>query len=150
MKLRLSILFLLLSFGSQAQEYWDKKDFEISNRSIENTWREFSFTWQQQSSFNLPDGSFLHLKDQFQSEEIDMLAVIDKTNRNRVQREIDLGSPLPQRKEKEKKLFEISGDFQRRDPNDNFMNPYFPSPFMQNYNQRGFNARRYSPYRYGY
>lgn len=150
MKLRLSILFLLLGFGLQAQEYWDKKDFEISNRSIDNTWREFSFTWQQQSSFNLPDGSFLHLKDQFQSEEIDMLAVIDKTNRNKVQRKIDLGSPLPQRKEREKKLFEISGDFQVRDPNDNFMNPYYSNPFMNNYNQRGFNTRIYSPYRYGY
>ena len=150
MKLRLSILFLLFSFGLQAQEYWDRKDFEISNRSIDNTWREFSFNWQQQSRFNLPDGSFLHLKDQFQSEEIDMLAVIDKTNRNRVQRELDLGSPLPQRKEKDKKLFEISGEIKVRDPNDAFLNPYYPNPFMQNYNQRSFNSRRYSPYRYDY
>ncbi len=150
MKLRLSILFLLLGFGLHAQEYWDRKDFEISNRSIDNTWREFSFGWQEQSKFNLPDGSFLHLKNEIQDDQVDMLAIIDKTNRNKVQRKIDLGSPLPYRKEKEKKLFEISGDFQVRDPNDNFMNPYFSNPFIQNYNQRGFNTRIYSPYRYGY
>ena len=123
------ILALFAFSNMSAQEYWDRKDFEIGNRGIENTWREFSFSWQEQSSFNLPDGSFLHLKNHIQSDQIDMLAVIDKTNRNRVQREINLGSPLPQRKEKEKKLFEISGDVRVRDPNDIFLNPYYPKSF---------------------
>ena len=150
MKFRFFLLFLLCGLFAQAQECWDRKDFEISNRSIDNTWREFSFNWQEQSRFNLPDGSFLHLKDQFQKDEIDMLAVIDKTNRNRVQREVNLGSPLPQGKSKERKIFEVSGDFRPRDPNDTFLNPYFPNPFMQSYNQRPFNPRRYSPYRYDY
>ncbi len=77
-----------------------------------------------------------------------MLAVIDKTNRNRVQREVNLGSPLPQQKEKEKKLFEITGDFKVRDPNEVILNPYYPGPFLHNYSQRTFNTRRYSPYRY--
>lgn len=146
MKIRFLILFLLLGIVVQAQEYWDRKDFEIGNRSIDNTWREISFTWQTQSSFNLPDGSFLHLNNQVQKEQIDMLAVINQTNRNKVQREIDLGSPLPQRQAKEKKLFEISGELRARDPNDIFLNPYYSNPFLNNYNARGFGSRRYSPY----
>ena len=150
MKFRILFVLLLIGSYSQAQEYWDREDFEISNRSIDNTWREFSFNWQEQSRFNLPDGSFLHLKDQFQDDQVDMLAIIDKTNRNKVERKIDLGSPLPQRREKEKKLFEFSGDVQVRDANDPFINPYYQSPFMQNYNGRTFNSRRYSPYRYTY
>ncbi|GAA4320738.1 hypothetical protein GCM10023115_47930 [Pontixanthobacter gangjinensis] len=144
------LLLFLFAFGvMNAQEYWEREDFEISNRSIENTWREFSFTWQQPSSFKLPDGSFLHLNSQVQDEQVDMLAVIDKTNRNRVERKIDLGSPLPRQK-KEKKLFEISGDFRTRDQDDIFMNPYYSSPFIQNNNGRILNYRRYSPYRYNY
>lgn len=147
----LYLLLALFAFSNvSAQEYWDREDFEIGNRGIENTWREFSFSWQEQSRFSLPDGSFLHLKNHIQNDQIDMLAVIDQTNRNRVQREVDLGSPLPQRKEKEKKLFEISGDVRARDSNDIFLNPYYPSPFINNYNRRGLNSRRYSPYRYDY
>ena len=138
-------MFLLLGLTVQAQEYWDRKDFEIGNRAIENSWREIGFTWQTESQFNLPDGSFLHLKNSIQKEQVDMLAVIDKANRNKVQREIDLGSPLPQRKPKEKKLFEISGELRERDPNDIFMNPYFSNPYYQN----RFN-NRYSPYRFSY
>ncbi len=145
MKLRLFLLFLFIGLSGQAQEYWDRKDFEIGNRGIENSWREIGFSWQTESKFDLPDGSFLHLRDNIQKDQVDMLAVIDKANRNKVQREIDLGSPLPQRK-KEKKLFEISGDFRERDPNDIYLNPYFSSPL----NQNGFNNRRYSPYRYNY
>lgn len=149
MKLRLLIILLLVASSAQAQEYWDREDFEISNRSIDNTWREFSFNWQSQSNFNLPDGSFLHLKNHIQDDQIDMLAAIDKMNRNRVQQEVDLGSPLPQRK-KEKKIFEISGDFRDRDQQDIFMNPYYPA-FLNTYNQRGFGSRRYtSPYNYNY
>ena len=149
MKLRLLILLLFIGSFAQAQEYWDREDFEISNRSINNTWREFSFNWQTQSNFNLPDGSFLHLKDHIQDDQIDMLAAINKMNRNRVQREVDLGSPLPQRK-KEKKIFEISGDVRTRDQDDIFMNPYYPT-FLNTYNQRGFGSRRYtSPYNYNY
>ncbi len=153
MKLKLLAILFFTGFLGQAQEYWDRKDFEISNRGIDNTWREFSFNWQQQSNFNLPDGSFLHLRNEFQKEEIDMLAVIDKTNRNRVQQKVNLGSPLPQQKPKEKKLFELSGDIKVRDQNDSFLNPFYPSPFMSNFNQRQFrpyNTRLYSPYRYSY
>ncbi|MBT8318798.1 MAG: hypothetical protein KJP01_01550 [Gramella sp.] len=149
MKLTYLILAFFAFSNVNAQEYWDRKDFEISNRSIENTWKDFSFSWQQQSNFSLPDGAFLHLNNQFQKKEIDMLAVIDKTNRTRVQREVNLGSPLPQQKPKEKKLFEITGDLKVRDPNDTFLNPYSPSPFMNPY-YRPFNTRRYSPYRYNY
>ncbi|MGA8855115.1 MAG: hypothetical protein WB492_13150 [Christiangramia sp.] len=148
MKIRLLFLFLLAGLNLSAQEYWNREDFEIGNRGIEDTWREFSFNWQQQSNFSLPDGSFLHLKDNFQTEEIDMLAIIDKTNRNRVEQKIDLGSPLPQRK-KEKKIFEITGDVRTRDQDDIFMNPYYSNPFLNNYNQRGFGTRRYTtPYNY--
>ncbi|MDR5590621.1 hypothetical protein [Christiangramia sp. SM2212] len=150
MKFRLVFLLLLIGSFAQAQEYWDREDFEISNRSIDNTWREFSFNWQTQSSFNLPDGSFLHLKDNIQSDQIDMLAAIDKMNRNRVQQKVDLGSPLPQRK-REKKIFEVTGDIRARDQDDIFMNPYYTNPFLNNYNQRGFGTRRYtSPYNYNY
>lgn len=154
LKIHMKLIYLFLAlftFSSvSAQEYWDRKDFEIGNRGIDNTWKEFSFNWQTQSSFNLPDGSFLHLKNNVQDEQIDMLAVIDKTNRNRVQRELDLGSPLPQAKSKEKKIFEISGDIRARDQNDIFLNPYYSSPFIHNYNGRSFNSRRYSPYRFAY
>mgnify|MGYP001400799196 FL=1 len=104
MKIRLVILLLFIGSFAQAQEYWDREDFEISNRSIDNTWREFSFNWQTQSNFNLPDGSFLHLKDHIQDDQIDMLAAISKMNKNRVQREVDLGSPLPQRKKEKKRV----------------------------------------------
>lgn len=147
-------IYLILAFlafsNVNAQEYWDRKDFEIGNRGIDNTWREFSFTWQQQSNFNLPDGSFLYLKNQFQKDEIDMLAVIDKTNKSRIRQEVNLGSPLPQQKPKERKLFELTGEAKVRDPNDSFMNPFYPSPFLNNFNQRSYNTRLYSPYRYSY
>ncbi|MDX1762053.1 MAG: hypothetical protein R3218_07865 [Christiangramia sp.] len=149
MKLRLLILTLLIGPFCQAQEYWDREDFEISNRSIDKTWKEFSFNWQEQSNFNLPDGSFLHLKNDVQDDQVDMLAIIDRANRNRVERKIDLGSPLPQRK-REKKIFEISGDFRNRDQDDIFMNPYFPSSYFQNNNGQNLNYRRFSPYRYNY
>ncbi|CAL67037.1 hypothetical protein [Christiangramia forsetii] len=149
MKLRLLFILLLTGTLAQAQEYWDREDFEISNRSIENTWREFSFNWQAQSNFNLPDGSFLHLKNHIQDDQIDMLAAIDKMNRNRIQQEVDLGSPLPQRKT-EKKIFEISAELRTRDKDDIFMNPYYPT-FLNSYNQRGFGSRRYTnPYNYNY
>ncbi|TRO65148.1 hypothetical protein [Christiangramia sabulilitoris] len=148
MRLKLLFIFLLVGTLGQAQEYWDRKDFEISNRGIDNTWREFSFNWQQQSNFNLPDGSFLHLRNEFQKEEIDMLAVIDKSNRNRVKQQINLGSPLPLQKPKEKKLFELTGEVKVRDANDSFMNPFYPSPFLNNFNRRSYNTRIYSPYRY--
>lgn len=148
MKAFLLIIAFFAFTSVNGQEYWDRKDFEIGNRGIEYTWKEFSFVWQQESNFNLPDGSFLHLKDQTKQEEVDMLAVIDKTNRNRVQRKIDLGSPLPQKKEKERKIFELTGDVKVRDPNEVFLNSYYPSPFMQNYNGRLFNMRRYSTIRY--
>ena len=146
------IIFILILSGisMNAQEYWNREDFEIGNRGIDQSWQEFSFVWQQQSSFTLPDGSFLHLKDQVQEEKVDMLAIIDKTNRNKVERKIDLGSPLPRRAEKDKKFIEITGEVRARDPNDIFLNPYYPSPFMQNYNGRSFNSRRYSPYRFNY
>jgi len=149
MKLRLLFIFLFVGSFTQAQEYWDREDFEISNRSIDNTWRELSFSWQTKSNFNLPDGSFLHLKNHLQDDQVDMLAAIDKMNRNRVQQEVDLGSPLPQQK-REKKIFEISGELRTRDQDDIFMNPYYPA-FLNSYNQRGFGSRRYtSPYNYNY
>ena len=150
MKLRLLFIFILSGTMAQSQEYWDREDFEISNRNIMgNTWKEFSFNWQAQSNFNLPDGSFLHLKNNVQDDQIDMLAAISKMNKNRVQQEVDLGSPLPQRK-KEKKLFEVSADVRTRDQDDIFINPYYPT-FLNSYNQRGFGSRRYtSPYNYNY
>jgi hypothetical protein len=144
------LLLAIFAFTNMtAQEYWNRKDFEIGNRGIDIEWREFSFSWQNQSNFNLPDGSFLHLKNEFQKDEIDMLAVIDKANRNKVQRQLNLGSPLPQKKDKEKKLFEITGDFKVREPNDVYLNPYYTNPFFNNYYQPVFPTRRYSPYRYG-
>lgn len=149
MKFYSFIFFLILGFSMEAQEYWDREDFEIGNRGIENTWREFGFVWQTDSSFDLPDGSFLHLKNEVQKKQVDMLAIIDKSNRNKIQREIDLGSPLP-RSNKEKKLFEVTGEVRPYDRNDVFHNPYFANPFLNNYNTRGFGVRRYTPYRYVY
>lgn len=148
MRFPLILILLFFSSGLCAQEYWNKEDFEIGNRGIDNTWREFSFNWQSQSSFSLPDGSFLHLRNDVQKDQIDMLAVIDQTNRNKIQMEFDLGSPLPQRKQ-ERKIFQVSGNFEARDQNDPFTNPYFYNPFLNNFNQRGLGSRRYiSPYRY--
>jgi hypothetical protein len=150
MNIRLLFILLFFSAGLTAQEYWNKEDFEIGNRGIENTWKEFSFNWQAPSSFNLPDGSFLHLKDEFQKDEIDMLAVIHKSNRNRVKMEVDLGSPLPQTK-REKKVLQVTGSVKAREQDDIFINPYFYNPFLNNYNQRGLGTRRYtSPYNYNY
>lgn len=149
MKFYSLIAFLLLGFTVNAQEYWDREDFEIGNRGIENTWREYGFVWQTQTNFNLPDGSFLHLKNEVQKKQVDMLAIIDKSNRTKIQREINLGSPLP-KSNKEKKLFEVTGEVRAYDRNDVFNNPYFANPFLNNYYNRGFGVRRYTPYRYVY
>ena len=151
MKIWFLFTFLLFGMSLSAQEYWNKEDFEIGNRGIENTWREFSFNWQEPSSFNLPDGSFLHLSNEIQKDQVDMLAVIDKTNRSKIKMVVDLGSPVPQRKQ-EKKVFQFSGNVEARDQNDPFTNPYFYNPFLNTYNQRsGFGTRRYtSPYNYSY
>lgn len=151
MKFYFFIFILLIGFSASAQEYerWNQEDFEIGKREIGNTWRDYGFVWQSESSFNLPDGAFLHLKNDVQKKEIDMLAIIDKSNRNRIEREIDLGSPLP-RVNKEKKIFEITGEVRAYDRNDVFNNPYFTNPFLNNYNNRGFGVRRYTPYRFVY
>ncbi|TBW26650.1 hypothetical protein [Gramella sp. KN1008] len=149
MKIYSFILLFLLGFSMNSQEYWDREDFEIGNRGIENSWKEYGFVWQTESSFNLPDGSFLHLKDEIQKKQIDMLAIIDKSNRNNVQRKVDLGSPLP-KLSREKKIFEVSAEIRPYDRDDVFTNPYFTNPFLNNYNSRGFGVRRYTPYRYVY
>ncbi|MCM8570541.1 hypothetical protein NE848_14190 [Gramella jeungdoensis] len=150
MKLFYLLVFFCCAVNVNAQEYWDREDFEIGNRGIENTWREYGFVWQTESTFNLPDGSFLHLKNEVQKKQVDMLAIIDRSNRNKIQREIDLGSPLP-KSNKEKKLFEVTGEVRAYDRNDVFNNPYFANPFLNNYNNtRGFGIRRYTPYRYVY
>ena len=149
MKIRFLIILLLISFGASSQEYWDREDFEIGKRSIENSWREIGFTWQTESSFNISDGSFLHLKNYDQKQQVDMLAVIDKTNRTRVERKIDLGSPLPY-VQREKKFIEVSVEPRFRDQNDVFTNPYFANPFLNNYNYRGFGMRNYARTRFVY
>lgn len=152
MKIRF-IIFLLLSCGfAHGQEYWNPKDFEIGNRGIENTWRDYGFTWQTDSNFDLPNGNFLDLKDDFQKQQVDMLAVITKTNRNKIQRKVDLGSPLPER-EREKKTIQFRTEAVQRDQNDIFNDPLRNNPFYRNtnyYNYRGFGVRRYSPYQYNY
>lgn len=151
MRILYILLFLLTGFSTSAQEfgYWDREDFEIGNRGIQNDWKDFSFNWQQPSEFNISDGSFMHLRNDIQKDQIDMLAIIDKSNRNKITREIELGSPLPQRT-REKKIFEVTGNIQARDRNDSFSNPFY-NPFLNNYNQRSYGVRRYNtPYRYIY
>lgn len=149
MKFRFLFFLLICSTAVSAQEYWDREDFEIGNRGIENSWKDYGFTWQSPSSFNLPDGSFLHLKNNVQKQEIDMLAIIDKSNRNKVQRQIDLGSPLPQL-QKEKKFIDITVEARPREQNDIFTNPYYANPFLNNFNYRGFGMRNYTRYPYNY
>lgn len=151
MKIWFLFIFFIFGLNLSAQEYWNREDFEIGNRGIENTWREFSFNWQEQSSFNLPDGSFLHLRNDIQKDQVDMLAVIDQANRSKIKIEVDLGSPLPQRKQ-EKKVFQFTGNVEARDQNDPFTNPYIYNPFLNSYRQRGgLGTRRYmSPYNYNY
>jgi len=152
--MRIMYFLLLASIGFQApaQEfgYWDREDFEIGNKGVQNDWKSLSFRWQEPLQFNISDGSFMHLRNDVQKDQIDMLAVIDKSNRNRITREIDLGSPIPQRT-REKKVFEVTGSVKARDQTDSFMNP-FNQPFQQPlYRHRGFGVRAYqSPFRYQY
>lgn len=133
---------------ASAQEYWDKKDFEIGNRGIETSWREVAFNWQLTSDFNLPDGTFLNV-DSNKKQQIDMLAVIDNINAKKQQREIDLGSPLPRREPKERRIFEITGSAEPR-PGDTYINPYV-APILDPYNRSIYRLRSSSPlYRLSY
>lgn len=142
------LLFILCGFTRlSAQEYWNREDFEIGNRSIENTWKEVGFTWQTESRFQLPEVNFLEKKVDVQKKQVNMLAVIDEVNRKKVERKVDLGSPIP-REEKDRKTFEVSLERRLRDDGNIFSNPYYANPFLNNYHYRGFGARRYStPYR---
>ncbi|APG59236.1 hypothetical protein [Christiangramia salexigens] len=142
MKIKFFFLFLIACSGLSAQEYWDRKDFEIGNRGIENSWREFGFSWQTESEFNLPDGSFLHLNNEIQKKQIDMLAVISRDQKNKIQRKVDLGSPLSG-KEKEKKVFEIKAETRLRDQNDIFANPFYSNDIF-NRNNNGYGLGRYN------
>lgn len=144
----LCLLFILCGFTRlSAQEYWNREDFEIGNRSIENTWQEVGFTWQTESRFQLPEVNFLDKRIDSQKKQLNMLAILEEENRKKVERRIDLGSPIP-RTEKDKKSFEVSLEGRLRDDRDIFTNPYYANPFLNNYYYRGFGVRRYtSPYR---
>ncbi|MCP9199847.1 hypothetical protein MKO06_08020 [Gramella sp. GC03-9] len=141
MKFKILFFLLFVGLGLNAQEYWDREDFEIGNRGIENSWKEIGFTWQTESKFSLPDGSFLHLKDYNPGQQIDMVAIIDQTNRSKIQRKVELGSPLPYAK-KDKKFMEVSLEPRLRDQNDILTNPYYANPFLNNYNYRGFGMQQ--------
>lgn len=141
MKLRLFLLLMLSGSGLIAQEYWDRDDFEIGNRSIESTWIDFAFNWQESQKFNISDGLFLNVQPD-QNKQIDMLAVIsnDKRYQNRT---IDIGLPIPK---KEKKVFEFSSQAKIRDQNDIYNTSFNNNPFYRSYSRNGFNSYRYNPY----
>lgn len=148
MKFRLFLFLLILSGSVSAQEYWDRKDFEIGNRGIETTWKDFAFNWQMDSDFNLPDGTFLNV-DQNKKQQIDMLAVMEDINSKKNQRTVDLGSPLPGRERKEKRIFEITGNADPRQ-RDTYINPYV-APILDPYNRSIYRLRSGSPlYRLSY
>lgn len=150
MKLRLVFLFFLFCSIASAQEYWDREDFEISDRNIDASWKAIAFSWQKSDSkFNLPEGTFLNLSSETQNKQIDMLAAIDRINAEKQpQRKIDLGSPLGESVEKQKKIFQLSGN---ADPHnmETYINP-FVAPTLDPYNRAYYQLRTNSLYRYNY
>ena len=137
-------MLILAGFSMNAQEYWDRKDFEIRPNKIENSWKDFGFMWQTESEFILPDGTF---KDHnlIQKKEIDMVGIIKQANSYKP-KTVDLGSPIPNLK-KERKTIEFTAETTVRDYNDIFSNPYYASPFQSNYGVNPYYYRRYTPLR---
>ncbi|MCM4157157.1 hypothetical protein [Gramella sp. AN32] len=144
MKFRLLIILILAGFSMNGQEYWDRKDFEIRPNKIENSWKDLSFSWQSESDFILPDGTF---KDEnlIQKKEIDMVGIIKQANSYKP-KTIDLGSPI-QIIKKERKTIEFTAETMVRDYDDIFNNPYYASPFRSNFNANPYYYRRYTPTR---
>lgn len=149
MKTVLFVFALLFSVSVSAQEYWDREDFEISDRHIDASWQALAFGWQKESHFNLPDGTFLNISSDSQKKQIDMLAAINQINEeNKPQRKINLGSPLGETPQKEKKIFEVTGSLDPRNT-PTFINPYV-APTLDPYNQAYYRLRSNSLYRYDY
>ncbi|AVR46942.1 hypothetical protein C7S20_17690 [Christiangramia fulva] len=150
MKRFLFVFVLFVSVSVSAQEYWNRKDFEISDRNIDASWKALAFNWQKSNShFDLPDGTFLNISGATQSKQIDMIAAIDRINAEKEpQREINLGSPLGEPKEKKKRFFELTGN---ADPGkmDTYINP-FVAPILDPYNRAYYQLRSNSLYRYNY
>lgn len=149
MKSVLLVITLFISVSLSAQEYWDREDFEIGDRHIDASWQALAFSWQKESHFNLPDGIFLNLSTDTQKKQINMLAAIDQINEEKKpQRKINLGSPLGETPQKEKKLFEVTGSLDPRNT-PTFINPYV-APTLDPYNSAYYRLRSNSLYRYNY
>ncbi|MDT0677411.1 hypothetical protein [Autumnicola musiva] len=135
MKLRFVLFFFLLTgiFNVKAQEYWDREDFEISNRNISSALMEVGFSWVEEKQFILPDGNFID-KDPYERRTVDLKAVLArKKNEREPTVEIDFRFP-----EKKKKTIEVSGD-----------TDYTRDSFSRDFNypySRGFGNRNYLNY----
>ena len=135
MRLIATISFLFLfSFVGNAQEYWDREDFEINRNGIENSWKDLGFSWINSSNFSLPEVNFLE-KDVHAPQTVDMVATINRMNAGKPEYELDLAYPLPR---SEKKTFEVTGGLRAYDADDYRNNPIMSNPFYQMYD---------SPYR---
>ncbi|WP_373056101.1 hypothetical protein [Zunongwangia sp. H14] len=147
MKSRLLIFFFFLAgiFNLEAQEYWDREDFEISNRNVSSALMEVGFAWVQEKQFNLPSGEFMN-KDPYERRTVDLKAILaQKKNEREPTVEIDFRFP-----EKKKKTIEVSGDtdYARDDFSRNYYYPYSRGFGNQNYLRYGNpNNRHYSDYR---
>ncbi|MDT0644281.1 hypothetical protein RM553_15695 [Zunongwangia sp. F363] len=147
MKLRFLFLIFFLAgiFNLEAQEYWDREDFEISNRNISSALMDVAFSWVEEKQFSLPSGEFIN-KDPYERRTVDLKAVLArKKNEREPTVEIDFRFP-----EKKKKAIEVSGDtdYARDDFSRNSYYPYSRGFGNQNSLRYGNpSSRHYSNYR---
>lgn len=138
-----------MPFFSSAQEFprWNKADFEIKSIPIEIQRIDHVFLWETDYFFNLPEVNFLSI-DSDRKQQVDMLAVIDKTERNKIRRQVDLGSPIPEfQKEKKGVQFSVEPTYRRDNSfnaNNLSNNPYFVSPLLYDYYRNNYHTRRNS------
>lgn len=128
------IIFSMACGSLHAQEFLDQQDFVIGIEHIQPSLSTTDLATSLRSSFDLPDGSFLHLQV-IKRQEVDMLAVITKEN-SKKPRTVDIGDPIPKKK---KKAIQLTGTAEALDFDEQNPGMYSPNPFYQRY--------RISPYR---
>ncbi|MDT0649574.1 hypothetical protein [Autumnicola edwardsiae] len=134
MKIRFLLLFIVSMsiYTSNAQEYWDPEDFEISRREVKSALLEVGFSWVEEKKFYLPSGEFLN-KDPYEKKNVDLRAVLAKTKDQRPHT-VDIDLRIPQ---KEKKAIEITG--QRENDNVNFQqDAFYSNPLYRNYGRSNY------------
>lgn len=133
----LLLIFLFSASVASAQEYerWNREDFEIGRNEIGISWKEYAFSWQSQSNFNLPDGNFLDVDPSGQKKQVDMLAAMDEINRKKNQYTPNFESPLSIPK-REKKSFDVQINGYDRDDNNTYINPFVAPTLDRNYRFR--------------